>query len=101
MTNPFEDLEPQVGEISALTVGGTTTAPHEDALIGGDDDEVPVGEQTLITDDSATTYFNSVGEEEALNYIMFLHDMNVISFDRLIELKTLLEKTSSFLPEGF
>jgi hypothetical protein len=101
VTHNLQDLEPITGEISAPTVGGSVLGVHEDALIGDPPGEVPTGEEVLVTDEAATTYFNSVGDEEALNYIIFLHDANVISFDRLNQLKALLDETPSFLPEGF
>lgn len=86
------------GEVS-LPTSSPADASLEDALIGPVDDVEENPHQPFNEDSEAQTYFDSVTENEALNYIIFLHDMHSISFDRLNELKILLSKTSNFLPE--
>ena len=73
--------------------------PLEDPIIGTD--EPPSQHEPLSTEEDAMEYFNSVTEDEALNYIIMLRDINAITFDRLLDLKSLLETTPSFLPEPY
>ena len=65
------------------------------------DGDVPTPHEPLSEETEAKDYFNSVTEGEALNYIMMLHDIRAISFDRLNSLKELLEDTPSFLPKEY
>ncbi len=62
---------------------------------------MPTPHESLSEDSDAKEYFNSVTENEALNYIMMLHNIRAISFDRLNQLKELLEDTPNFLPKEY
>jgi hypothetical protein len=84
------------GEIN-LPSASPVDAAREDAIIGSDEHNP---HEPMQEDDEAQRYFDSVDDEEALNYIMFLHDIHAISFDRLTELKEKLSNTTSFLPKG-
>jgi len=89
---------PEPGLVSA-PASSPVPAAKEDAPIGVVDDVEPNPRAPFAQDEEATHYFNQVTESEALNYLMFLHDVHAISFDRLNELKTLLGETPSFLPK--
>ncbi len=90
--------ELNIGIVSAPS-SSPVDAPHEDALIGSTESLDINPNEPLRMDDEAREYFNSVPEDTALNYIMFLHDFHAISFDRLNELKELLTTVPSFLPK--
>lgn len=85
------------GEVSLPSLS-PIDASYEDANLSED---VPNPHEPLSTDDEATKYFNEVTEGEALNYLMMLHDIHAISFDRLNSLKELLVTTPSFLPKEY
>ena len=70
-------------------------AATEDAIVGSEDRNP---DEPLSNEESATDYFKTVPEEEAMNYVMFLHDIHAISFDRMNELKELLGSTTSLMP---
>lgn len=71
----------------------------EDAIIGKPDDAKADPNEPLGTTAAAKKYFNSVDETEAMNYILYLHDTHLISFDRLEQLKKILTKTPKTLPK--
>lgn len=88
-----------LGEVD-LPQGAPADTAKEDAIIGTVGEELADPNEPFAVEQEALDYFNSVTEEEALNYLMFLHDTHHISFDRLNELKVLLESVPSFLPGG-
>jgi hypothetical protein len=90
----FPDIN--MGEVS-LPTSAPVDASTEDAIIGTDERNP---HEPMLEDEDAQRYFDSVDDEEALNYIIFLHDIHATSFDRLNELKEKLSKTTSFLPQG-
>ena len=93
----FDDVPELVsGEISPPTATGVST-PHEDAIIGDPEDIEGNPHEPFREDDAAKEYFESVTYTEAMNYLMFLHDTHALSFDRLNELKEMLDVTPSFL----
>ena len=58
-------------------------------------EDASIGVDEPFDNKEAKEYFKSVGETEALNYVMMLHDMHAISFDRLGEFKKMIEETPS------
>jgi hypothetical protein len=83
-------------------VESVTASPIDSAREEVDIDvDTPDAHEPLQTDEDTKEYFNSVTEGEALNYLMMLHDIRAISFDRLNQLKVLLEDSPSFLPKGY
>ena len=90
----FPDI---IGDIDMPTVSPVDAAPYEVDVNG----DMPHEHEPMSIEGEAKEYFNSVTEGEALNYIMMLHDMNAISFDRLNQLKEMLDDTPSFLPKEY
>ena len=88
------------GDVDAPSTSAIPSA-DEQAIPGADGEDRADPNEPLAIEEEAKEYFNSVTDEEALNYIMFLRDANAISFDRLNQLKELLDQTPSFLPEGY
>lgn len=91
----FPDIN--IGEVPSIN-SSPTDAVREDAIVGSVGEEQADPHEPLALDDMAKDYFETVPEEEALNYVMFLHDIHAITFDRMNELKKLLEGTTSFMP---
>ena len=90
-------------EMEAFDVGGDVStptidiipAPHEDALVGTEETNIY---EPLRDDAEAKSYFETIPEEEALNYIMMLRSGNYISFERLNQLKDILESSTTIIP---
>lgn len=95
----MEIPELHLGEVD-LPQGAPANAAKEDAIVGTVGEELADPNEPFSVEQEALDYFNSVTEEEALNYIMFLHDTHHISFDRLNTLKELLSTVPGFLPES-
>jgi len=93
MSNDFDIL----GDIPSISTSPLDAAAYEVDIDG----ETPNVDEPLASEEEATEYFNSVTEDEALNFILMLHDIRAISFDRFNQLKTVLESTPSFLPKGY
>ena len=85
------------GEID-LPTAAPTDASFEDAPIAAVSEDLHDSHEPMTDDSEAQTYFDSVDEGEALNYISFLHDIHAITFDRFTELKEKLGTTPTFLP---
>jgi len=85
------------GEVSLPSSSPLDTVSHEVDVSG----ETPEPHEPMSSDEEAKKYFNEVTEGEALNYMMMLHDIRAISFDRFNYLKGLLEDTPSFLPKEY
>ena len=86
------------GEID-LPSSSPVDAVKEDAVIGAVEDITLTHHEAFQEDEIAQTYFDSVDNDTAMNYILFLHDIHAITFDRLTELQDILDKTTSFLPK--
>lgn len=85
------------GEVDLPSSAPLDTAREEVDVSG----EFPTPNEPLSSTPEATAFFESVPESEALNHIMMLHDIRAISFDRLNQLKEILDNTTSFLPKGY
>jgi hypothetical protein len=92
--NYFPDF---LGDVSLPSASPIDTH-YEEVDISG---ETPEPGEPLQTEEEAKEYFNEVTEGEALNYLMMLHDVRAISFDRLNQLKEMLDDTPSFLPKDY
>tara|TARA_R110000751_G_scaffold12777_1_gene43776 strand:+ start:821 stop:1114 length:294 start_codon:yes stop_codon:yes gene_type:complete len=93
------ELDKSIGGEVSLPTASPVDAANEDAVIGAVDDEELTHHEPFGDDETAQTYFDNVDNDTALNYIMFMHDIHAITFDRLQELQTLLSNTTSFLPK--